>query len=68
MYCCQEKVKFEFMERWKNKKWNKKEDRYDFTFSEQQKVEHLEENSSPLGIFSDSEVLNLEEEGMKARV
>ena len=54
MYCCPEKVKVEFMERWKNKKWNEKEDRDDIAFWEQQKVEYLEENPTHLGIFAEA--------------
>ena len=37
IYCCPEKVKREFMRRKKDKNWNKKEDRDDIMFWDQQK-------------------------------
>ena len=32
IYCCPEKVKFEFLDRWKRKAWSDKEDRDDIAF------------------------------------
>ena len=42
IYCCPEKVKFEFLDRWKRKAWSDKEDRDDIAFWEQQKKEYLQ--------------------------
>ena len=39
-----EKVKFEFLDRWKRKAWSDKEDRDDIAFWEQQKKEYLQLN------------------------
>ena len=44
IYCCPEKVKFEFLDRWKRKAWSDKEDRDDIAFWEQQKKEYLQLN------------------------
>ena len=46
IYCCPEKVKFEFLDRWKRKAWSDKEDRDDIAFwePEQQKKEYLQLN------------------------
>ena len=53
MYCCQEKVKNEFVERWKNKMWDENEDRDDIEFWEQQKMEYLQDNPTHAEIFGD---------------
>ena len=44
IYCCPEKVKFEFLDCWKRKAWSDKEDRDDIAFWEQQKKEYLQLN------------------------
>jgi hypothetical protein len=43
IYCLQNKVKKEFLERWKNA-WSEKEDRDNVAFWEQQKKEYLKVN------------------------
>jgi hypothetical protein len=44
IYCSQNKVKKEFLERWKKNAWSDKEDRDDLAFWEKQKKEYLEVN------------------------
>ena len=51
IYCDREKVKQEFMMRWRNKQFSEKEDRDDIEFWEQQKQEYLDINPTHDGLF-----------------
>ena len=55
IYCDKEKVKQEFIDRWKKKKFSPKEDRDDLEFWEQQKEEYLQENPNHWGMFNDTD-------------
>ena len=51
VYCCPEKVRNEFIERWKSKNWNEKEDSDDIAFWDQQQEEYLEHLPNHVGMF-----------------
>ena len=55
IYCCPEKVKREFIERFKKNAWSNKQDRDDIEFWEQQKLEYLEENPTHKDLFEEDE-------------
>ena len=55
IYCDKEKVKHEFIDRWKRNKFSSKEDRDDLEFWEQQKEEYLQENPNHCGMFNDTD-------------
>ena len=51
IYCDREKVKQEFMMRWRNKQFSEKEDRDHIEFWEQQKQEYLDINPTHDGLY-----------------
>ena len=55
IYCCPEKVKREFIERFKKNAWSNEQDRDDIEFWEQQKLEYLEENPTHKDLFEEDE-------------
>ena len=53
IYCSPEKVRVEFMERWKRHAWSDKEDRDDVEFWVNQRKEYLEENPTHVQFLSE---------------
>ena len=52
----------EFVERWKDKAWNEKEDRDNIFFWDQQKKEYLEENPTHAEMFAELETVPSDDE------